>query len=446
MQAPHSFALSAGASALALAATLSAQSNWSTVPSTSNPPARTAHAMAHDLGRDQIVLFSGTPGGAGNATNDTWEFDGVNWVQRSPATSPPARVGHIMAYDPVSGKTLLFGGLSTSITALNDTWEWDGTNWTQLFPTNSPAPRLSHSLTYDVANARITLFGGNPLGGAFFDDTWYWDSIAGDWVQVITANTPGPRIACGMTFDPATGGVLLQGGYQVAPETWRFDGNDWTLLAPPNNPGGRYDHVLVGDTYRGRVVLFGNGSDTWEWDGANWLLRAPATSPSSRLDMDLVWDEYRQRVVMFGGDTGDPATWEYTMSNPAAQNVIGTGCAGTAGTPSLSAVGRPWAGETFTWVASGLPPAGPSTMFIGLSNPAVDLTILGMAGCTLYCNPFTTAPLAVTGGQTSLGLAISTDPVFTGVSIFGQVLSIDPGSTALGVTASNGSEGVIGVK
>ena len=35
--------------------------------------------------------------------DDTWEYDGTQWQQISPATSPPARDRHAMAYDYARG-------------------------------------------------------------------------------------------------------------------------------------------------------------------------------------------------------------------------------------------------------------------------------------------------------------------------------------------------------
>ena len=82
-------------------ATAAAQSDWNLLSPGSSPSMRTAHAMSYDLFRDRVVVFGGTPGGLSNALNDTWEFDGTTWtnVSPSPANSPSARVGHIMAFD-----------------------------------------------------------------------------------------------------------------------------------------------------------------------------------------------------------------------------------------------------------------------------------------------------------------------------------------------------------
>jgi len=102
-------------------------------PSTS-PPARYNHAMAFDSVRGQVVLFGGTDETQNlRQVRDTWVWDGTNWTQKFPSTSPPARENHAMAFDPVRGVVVLFGGVGTSGSTMNDTWVWDGLTWTQNF-------------------------------------------------------------------------------------------------------------------------------------------------------------------------------------------------------------------------------------------------------------------------------------------------------------------------
>jgi galactose oxidase-like protein len=81
----------------------------------------------------QAVLF-----GCNNGTglNDTWVWDGTNWTQQSPATSPSARTS-AMAFGSGHDQVVLFGG-ANSTTAFSDTWLWNGGNWTQQSPGTIP--------------------------------------------------------------------------------------------------------------------------------------------------------------------------------------------------------------------------------------------------------------------------------------------------------------------
>jgi hypothetical protein len=114
-----------------------------------------------------MVMF----GGFGvTSLADTWEWDGVDWVDRQPATSPAARHGHALAFDFVVGRTILFGGLVGlgGGDANAETWAWDGTDWTQLTLPVSPLPRSGQTMTW--ARGQVVLYGGkSPLFVNHFD-------------------------------------------------------------------------------------------------------------------------------------------------------------------------------------------------------------------------------------------------------------------------------------
>ncbi len=135
------------------------------------------HSMAYDAAHGEVVLF----GGFVNADNpysldDTWLWDGANWTQQFPQTSPPARSDYGMTYDSVHSQVVIFGGQGSTNGVLGDTWTWDGANWTQEFPKNTPPARFGGALAYDSGHGQSILFGGlsysqNPLGN-IWADTW----------------------------------------------------------------------------------------------------------------------------------------------------------------------------------------------------------------------------------------------------------------------------------
>src|SRR5262245_49649443 len=62
----------------------------------------------------------------------------LNWTSRSPIGSPSGRLTAI-AYDSARDRCVLFGGKTdTGCAVCNDTWEWDGSTWTQRSPAMSP--------------------------------------------------------------------------------------------------------------------------------------------------------------------------------------------------------------------------------------------------------------------------------------------------------------------
>jgi hypothetical protein len=132
--------------------------------------------MAFDSGRGVIVLFGGGATAYG-FLNDTWEWNGTDWTQQSPTTTPPIREDHRIAYDASLGVTLLFAGFDADLPPdLDDTWQWDGMNWTQLAPVRSPAARDLFGLVYDPNRDNVVLFGGHSDdSGTVLGDTWEWN-------------------------------------------------------------------------------------------------------------------------------------------------------------------------------------------------------------------------------------------------------------------------------
>jgi hypothetical protein len=251
----------------------------------------------------KVVLFGGF-----NGMNlaDTWLWDGSNWSQANPTTSPPARTGQATARDS-SGNVVLFGGCcGPGFTFLNDTWIWDGTNWKQASPTTSPPPRVSARMALD-RNGKIVLFGGFGAGGNL-GDTWLWDGS--NWTQASPITSPPGRQSAAMATDK-NGNVVLFGGTSSTAlgDTWLWNGSNWSQPTLGNAPSGRSPAALATET-DGTVVLFGGVNagtnqffnDTWFWDGSSWSQASPATSPSARYGVGMATDSSGS-IVLFGGQT-----------------------------------------------------------------------------------------------------------------------------------------------
>ena len=71
-------------------------------------------------------------------TDDDTEMD---WIQHLTADPPFRPLWPGMAYDSARGVTVLFGGGIGPNTQYNDTWEWDGTSWTERTTLNKPTAR-----------------------------------------------------------------------------------------------------------------------------------------------------------------------------------------------------------------------------------------------------------------------------------------------------------------
>ncbi|HWL92734.1 MAG TPA: kelch repeat-containing protein, partial [Phycisphaerae bacterium] len=309
---------------------------WSLLPQdpVAWPGPRRLHAMAFDIQRGVTVLFGGIddPPTGSLVLPDTWEWNGTNWSEKFiTGTSPPARHSHAMAYDSEREVIVLYGGADINNNIFGDTWEWDGTDWSEKSPASRPSPLTGHAMAYDSARGVTVLFAGIGDNVPANNQTWEWDGT--NWSLKTTANSPSPRAAHAMAYDSARGVVVLFGGGSGEPEsaeTWEWDGTNWTNRAPTGDvPAGRSEHQMIFDSPRGLTVLFGGRVDNspngepWRWNGTNWSLKAPSPSPPDRIQFAMAYDSARDMTVLFGGggdfgNTND--TWEYQSPEPGIKD------------------------------------------------------------------------------------------------------------------------------
>ncbi len=290
------------------------------------PSPRDSGSMADDPSMGIAVLFGGY-GGFG----DTWEFTSGQWVELltsaqcqqggGTAVCPSPRQNAPMAWDPLLGGDILFGG--DNGTALNDTWLFKGGVWQELVNPRSctaasgavpcPSSREESSLTFDSTDGYLVLFGGYN-GTSDFSDTWYF--LQGGWHYLAAASgcmgCPGSRSQAGLADDPAQGGLLMFGGYPSQADTWLYSGGSWTPVTFAQSAGPRWDASVAWDPASASVFLFGGFdgialNDTWSFSGGTWTRIASMGSclrtscPSPRGGAALGWDETDQEMVLFGG-------------------------------------------------------------------------------------------------------------------------------------------------
>ena len=332
--------------------------NWVQLSPATSPPARASYAMAYDAAHGQIVLFGGIS--FNGFLSDTWVWDGATWTQKSPATSPPDRVYSSMAYDAAHGQIVLFGGRNDGGN-LSDTWVWDGTNWTQKSPATIPRERYGAAMAYDAAHGQLIMFGGcNSV--SFLSDTWVWDGS--NWTQEAPATSPNGRDMATMTYDAAHGQIVLFGGADSSEflnDTWLWNGSNWTLQSPGTSPGARFVSAMAYDASIGQTVLFGGNvsgyvNDTWLWDGTNWTEDFPATSPPARGLAAMAYDAASGQMVLFGGGASseflnDTWTWGLSSFGPQAVNTTSAAQTLNFSIPASTTVGSI---AVFTQGATGL--------------------------------------------------------------------------------------------
>jgi uncharacterized protein (TIGR03382 family) len=271
------------------------------------------YVMASEPFQSKLVMFGHT------SDDQLWEFDGQAWVGRRPATRPAAR--NMPAVAVLGSRVVVFGGNigggPGGVTLRDETWEWDGAAWTQRTPSTRPWARDSASAV--TLQGKVVLHAGRYTTGtsstSSLSDTWEWDGTT--WTEL--AATPASRAfgVRGYAVVRVGDDLLLVGGsslpYEAVAPTWRYRNGAWQRLAPPASPPERVNHAMA--VLGNSVVLFGGRTassspldDTWVWDGSSWSQRSPATSPPSRFFHGAgLWNG---DVLVFGG-TENASTFQY---------------------------------------------------------------------------------------------------------------------------------------
>lgn len=146
--------------------------------------------LAYDPRRGRVVAFGGNR--IFTTSADTWEWNGLSWTRMSPAHRPPGRTRHAMTFDETTGRVLLFGGMTDPFRGIlaADTWEWDGVDWVERHPSTSPGPRHSHTLTH-VERLGVTLLHGGNDGSSDLADLWSWNG--NEWRLEMPQGAVRPR-------------------------------------------------------------------------------------------------------------------------------------------------------------------------------------------------------------------------------------------------------------
>jgi len=269
------------------------------------------------------VLFGGDvvkPPSMGS-TGDTWVLSQGCWTQVTPQHAPTARSNAVIAFDAVHNVVVLFGGeedvAGTSPIFKNETWTWDGSDWSESQPTTSPNLVVPVG-AFDSARGQLVVFGTPPTGPPA--QTWAWNGSA--WSLLHPQSSPPARTDASIVYDATSQKLVLFGGYNsglgTLSDTWTWDGANWTAEKPATSPPARTDAALCGGT---AVILFGGSgpstaaSDTWMWNGNNWSQIVPTSSPPARRNASCSSDG--TKALLFGGQgsDGNPLNDVWSFSN-----------------------------------------------------------------------------------------------------------------------------------
>jgi hypothetical protein len=161
------------------------------------------------------------------------------WQSLRPRHSPPPVLGGSLAYDPSHDEFVLFGGghvAEPGARGYTGTWVYSvaQNDWRRLPLTPEPPPRMCTRMVTDTIRNQLILFGGDSQTH-YLADTWIFDLATRTWREV-KAPGPPPRAGHFTVFHPASGHVVVGGGYNRTDLTdlWAFNpvSSTWTRLAP----------------------------------------------------------------------------------------------------------------------------------------------------------------------------------------------------------------------
>jgi len=158
-----------------------------------------------------------------------------------------------------------------------------------------------------------------------------------------------------------------------------------------------------------------------------------AASSMNTASAELLRDEIRAALE----------TWTNSCTNPASNATYGVGKPGTNGVPFLQALDLPIVGAMATIRVSNALPGAFSTLFLGVQQASIPFD----GGALLVNNPLVISipiPFDVAGSWTLAG-QMPNDPSLCGLTLYHQVMYVDPGASGFYQTAqTNGLARTLG--
>jgi hypothetical protein len=404
------------------------QGYWRPAPASPTVPAdRVGASLVFDESAGVALLYGG---GHNLLHEEVWSWNGAAWQLLDVSPAPGPRTFHVMSYDPLRQRSYMFGG--DGGLGAGDMWEWHTATrvWTQLLPTTMPLTRSAAAMVYDASRRVHVLFGGER-GNVKLDETWEWDGS--DWTQRSLPVAPLGRSWHAMAYDTRRQRVVLFGGQEASNgplgDLWEYDGATWVQRTQGHAPVARVAHAMVYDAPRGVVVLWGGEAypltygtpdypETWEWDGSQWSEVASVTEPDRAAGCALAFDVVRGEAVLFGGHPANQvsvprmllyssAGMSYCGARPNSTGLPAT--IGTSGSPIV-------ANDDLALWASELPPfafgvflTSPTPGFLPLPGGSQgDLCLAGAIG--RFSGP---GQVQSSGAQGALALEVALDRVPT---------------------------------
>jgi len=166
-------------------------------PTGAAPPGLAEHVLAYDSLRDRLLLFGGIRAFTGAPMQDVWQLPLTGpptWSQLIVSGTAPQTVTNIRGfYDPVGDQLIIVGPTSVQALVLSGTPTWR--------PARTHPQRFGPAVAYDSAGVRVLAMGGE--NGPDFNDVLEMD--------------PPPTVRWSVT--PEDSGVVIVDYHGDCPET-----------------------------------------------------------------------------------------------------------------------------------------------------------------------------------------------------------------------------------
>lgn len=314
-------------------------------------PALQEPVAAHDPASGTTFLFGYRQDDQLRSTRELWAWDGRDWrrVDDGSREGPSVRLDPSLTFDRARGRLVLFGGadLLGFYASLCDTWEWTGVRWIRMADCQAggrtdpdqPPPREKGALAFDPVSGLSVLIGGNDDSVNLTSDAWAWNGRT--W-RVLRKPGAG-RTAANLVFRPggSGGSLFLHGGDlddgfgfdEPANETWEGRWNpgradyDWQKLA-----GGTLCRFGEPACFRGLTAIAPDGTpwrierddsssslplfNVWFWNGNSW--ESPESTVASHIDAFIARGDDPARPFLVVGSLGtspEGTTWDCSFGD-----------------------------------------------------------------------------------------------------------------------------------
>jgi hypothetical protein len=204
----------------------------------------------------------------------------------------------------------------------------------QGIDSEEPRPMMYHNLVYHNLSGKVLLFGGVSKHGWVSDisEVWEYNSQHHKWAKIgeYEAISDSSTHAQSPIYDTKSNRIIV---FNSKGETWAFhlETNSWENRKPKNSPSPRCGHSMSYDSEFDKVILFGGFgctnindpiySDTWVYDynSNTWVQMSPSKNPSNRMYAIMAYNSKEDKTILWGGrlieQLEDNSIWSYSLKD-----------------------------------------------------------------------------------------------------------------------------------